>query len=446
MKNHINQYSAIFAIAIPMIISNITTPLLGLVDTAVVGHLEHHWYLGGVSVGAMIFTFIYWLAGFLRMSTTGMTAQAVGANDSQQSLSVLLQGLIIALVISVCVLVIQQPLLQLGLHLASASEQVTQYAAEYFSIRIWAMPAALANLVLMGWLLANQHTTFLMWTQIAVNLLNILLDLLFVLVFEWDVQGVALASVIVEYSALVIYLHKANGSLGVINSIKLKAAWQAAQFGKFLSVNRDILIRTLLLEICFAFITFKGASLGDNIVAANAVLINFLLLISLGLDGIAYAAEVLVGKAYGANKMANFRQTVQRCLVMNTIFAVVYTAIFLLFGSLIIGLMTDITIVREAANDYLIYIILLPIVACWCFLFDGIFIGLSDSKSMRNSMFVSVVAVYFPVWYGLSHYDNHALWIALLALMLARGFTLGWKLNFYISRGFQSLAQTGSPK
>jgi len=422
-----------------MILSNITVPLLGLVDTAVIGHLSHAYFLGGSTIGAMVITSITWLCGFLRMSTTGLSAQAFGLDNIQQNLMVLLRGVLVAFAIGFSFVLLQIPFIDLALNLAGGSEQVQFYARQYSEIRIWGLPAALANLVILGWLLGNHQTKAVMWLLIATNLINIFLDLLFVFGFGWQVQGVASATIIAEYSGL------AGGlliiSLRYRSSIKqffseqkelLSSLIERNSLLSYFKLNRDILIRTLCLEACFIFITFQGARLGDEVVAANAILMNFLLLISFGLDGVANAVEAMVGKAYGEKNTTKLHSTVKIGLFWTALFALAYALLFALAGEWLLSLISDIEVVINFAKDYLVWMIFLPIVACWCFLFDGVYIGLMKAKAMRNSMIAATFAGFFPLWFLLKDYGNHGLWAALLFFMLIRGVTLAWHYKFRI--------------
>lgn len=426
-----------------MIVSNITTPLLGIVDTSILGHLPHAYLLAGVALANTIITAVVWLFGFLRMSTTGLTAQALGKNNPEQTSQLLVQGLSIAIFTSLVLLILQPWILQGALWFAEADVQVNQAASEYFFIRFQALPANLINLVLVGWLLAHGKTKAIMLTQIAINLVNVFLDLILVFVFDLAVKGVAWASLAAEYTGLIIYLFI---SFKLIVKTNLHTTIQQSlvqihqiNFRQFLAVNRDILIRTLVLECALVFLTFQGARIGVNVLAANALLMNFLLLISLGLDGIAYAAEVQIGKTFGANDKTKLKQNIMLGMNLSLVLAAVYSIIFLLFDQQIIGLMTDIDTIKTTALEFSFYIIILPLTAVWCFLLDGVFIGLADSKSMRNSMLVSVVGVFFPVWFITNYLaelhafnPNHALWIALHAMMLTRGITLARKITLYI--------------
>lgn len=291
----------VLALAIPMVLSNITVPLLGLVDAAVIGHLEHAWYLGGVALGSTMISVTFWLLGFLRMSTTGLAAQSYGGEDKKQLALVFMQGSLMALLFAFVFLIVHSPLADLIFGWSDASAEVKHYGMQYFSIRVWSAPAALMNFVLLGWLLGTQNSKAPMWMVIITNVTNIALDLLFVMGLGWKVEGAALASVIADYSGM---------AFGLVCVWK---TWQARQLpspkqlladtqhglGRFVKLNRDIFLRSLCLQAAFSFMTFQGASFGDDVVAANAVLMSFLMMISYGMDGFAYAMEAMVGKAIG---------------------------------------------------------------------------------------------------------------------------------------------------
>jgi len=424
------RHKQLFVLAIPMILSNITVPLLGMVDTAVIGHLDHAYYLGGSTVGAMIITCITWLCGFLRMTTTGLAAQALGQQNTQQNFLVLIRGLLVAFLIGIFFILLQSPYIDGALYLSGGSEYVQFYAKEYSEIRVWGLPAALANLVLLGWLLGNHKAKLVMWILIFTNVVNLTLDILFVLWLDWQVKGVAYATLIAEYASvmlsfgLIAYQYKKVIKTS-INDIKAKVFDKLALTSYF-KLNRDILIRTLCLQSCFVFITFQGARLGDNVVAANAILMNFLLFISFGLDGIANAAEVMFGKAKGENNHKHLKEVFKVSLFWTVIFALIYSLFFVFSGHFIVRLISDIEAVVKYADQYLPWIIILPLVACWSYLFDGIYIGLTQAKAMRNSMVLSTFGCFFPLWWLLKEYENNGLWLAFSIFMIARGLTLAW--------------------
>lgn len=431
------NHRQLFTIAIPMILSNITAPLLGLVDTAVIGHLPHSYYLGGSTVGAMIITFVIWLCGFLRMSTTGLSAQAYGAQDSPHGFLILGRGLLVAGVIGLLLLLFQTPYIESGLFFAGGSEQVQFYAREYAQVRVWGLPAALANIVIAGWLLGQHRAKAVLLIVIVTNLVNLVLDIYLVMGLSLGVAGVALATVIAEYTGLVLGLVLIVKVFGQqLKSLMSQVLTVALLFDKaalisYFNLNKDILIRTLCLELCFVFMTFQGARLGDDIVAANAILMNFLLLISFGLDGIANAAEVLVGKAKGQKEARQINLAVSISMQWTVLFAAVYSLFFWLAAGQVIQLITTIETVITTANQYVIWIVLLPLLSCWCFLFDGIYVGLTNARTMRNSMLVSTFLVFFPVWLVCAAWGNHGLWFAFSLFMVSRGVTLMWHYYFH---------------
>ena len=417
----------LLALALPMILSNITVPLLGLVDTAVVGHLSNAYYLGGVAVGSTIITLIIWLLGFLRMATTGLVAQAYGANDTQQQYRLLVQAASLALIFGFSAILLQYPIVNLAMSLSDASVEVERYCREYFQVRIWSTPFALLNLVMLGWLLGRQQPKAAMWQLIVANIVNIGLDVLFVIGLDWGVRGAALASVFADMAGFVVALTLVKRQLKRLGDFHLLSVCKQLSlqsYRKLISLNTDIFVRSLCLQSSFAFMTFYGASLGDNTVAANAVLLNLLLLISYALDGIAYYAEAEVGRAYGRKDSALMKESVTLAWAWSAIAAICFTLFFAIAGSNIISALTSIVEVQQVANDYLIWVIFLPLLAFGSYLFDGVYIGAAQGKVMRNSMIIATFAVFFPSWYLLQEQGNHALWAAMSAFMLARSLTL----------------------
>lgn len=416
----------VLALALPMVLSNITVPLLGLVDAAVIGHLEHAWYLGGVALGSTMISVTFWLLGFLRMSTTGLTAQAHGAQNPHQLGRVLLQGSVIALGLAALFLLFHRPVAGLIFHFSDASSEVKTYAEAYFYIRAWSAPAALLNFVLLGWLLGTQNARAPMWMVIITNLTNIALDLLLVLGLGLKVEGAAIASVIADYAGLLFGLvcvvrywrqHQLPAPFSFISSL-------TKELSRLVALNRDIFLRSLCLQAVFSFMTFQGAALGDETVAANAVLMSFLMMISYGMDGFAYAMEAMVGKAIGAKDDRQLRTSMIGSTFWATMICLLLSLIFLGFGSDLIQMITNIPSVQATAEIYLPWLVAMPLVAVWCFLLDGVFIGATKGKEMRNSMAISAVAFFVAYWLSAS-YGNHALWLAMLSFMALRGVTLG---------------------
>ena len=430
----------VLLLAIPMVLSNITVPLLGLVDAAVIGHLEHAWFLGGVALGSTMISVTFWLLGFLRMSTTGLTAQAYGAQDKRQLALVFLQGSLMALGFAVLFLVFHSWLSDVVFSLSSASEQVKHYGAQYFAIRAWSAPAALMNFVLLGWLLGTQNAKAPMWMVLITNVINIVLDVVFVMGFKWQVEGVALASVIADYSGCIFGLLCVaktwkNRSLPNITSLYAEATQDLA---RFVRLNRDIFLRSLCLQATFSFMTFQGAAFGDDIVAANAVLMSFLMIISYGMDGFAYAMEAMVGKAMGAKSRLELVESLIGTFFWSFIICVMLTVVFAIAGTSLIGLITSIETVQLQAQHFLPWLIAMPLVSMWCFLFDGIFIGATKGKEMRNSMFIATCC-FFLIFSLSAGWGNHALWFAMISFMLMRGvglaviFILQWRKGEFLA-------------
>ncbi len=423
------EQKQVLRIALPMIASNLTIPLLSLVDTAVVGHLAHAWYLGGVALGSSIISLLFLLLGFLRMSTTGLTAQALGANNTEALRDSLLQALLVAAFLALVILLLHPWVMPLVFALSTASSEVLAQANIYFQVRIWSAPAALLNMVLLGWFLGLQNARYPMGLLLLTQSVNIVLDLLFVLGFGWQVAGVAAASVIADYLTLFV-------GLGLVYHLWQQQQWPAIRFkhlrhlqgyARLFALNRDIFIRSLCLQLVFVFMAFRGASYGDSVVAANAVLITFLMLVSYALDGFAYAAEALTGKAVGAKDTNELKQLFVILGYWGLGLGCAFSLLFYLGGPSIIALLTSISEVRQQAGQYLAWLVLLPLVAVWGYLLDGIYIGATQARAMRNSMLIAFAG--FGLGYGLlQQLDNHALWLALSVFMLLRGLTLAWPL------------------
>ncbi|ELI1812749.1 MATE family efflux transporter DinF [Vibrio fluvialis] len=427
-------------LAIPMVLSNITIPLLGLVDAAVIGHLEHAWYLGGVALGSTVISVTFWLLGFLRMSTTGLTAQVFGADNRAGLARVWLQGMLMALGFAAVFLLLHRFIADGVFGFSSASAEVKLYAQQYFVIRAWSAPASLVNFVLLGWLLGTQNSRAPMWMVIITNVVNIVLDLLFVLGLGWKVQGVALASVIADYSGMGFGLwcvwrywlqHQLPSPLALLRE-------STQGLSRFVRLNRDIFLRSLCLQAAFSFMTFQGAAFGDQTVAANAVLMSFLMMISYGMDGFAYAMEAMVGKAIGAKSETQLKAAMIGSAFWSVVICLLLTLAFGWYGSALIRLITDISAVQQTAQVYLPWLVAMPLTSMWCFLLDGIFIGATKGREMRNSMFVAA-CTFFVVFYGVAFWGNHALWLAMLSFMAMRGLSLGivllrqWRLGTFLA-------------
>ncbi len=420
-------------LAWPLILSNLSIPLLGVTDTVVVGHLPAPHYLGAVAIGAVVFNVLYFVFGFLRMGTTGLTAQAFGRGDGEQLRAGLGRALLLAILIAALMLLAGRGVVAAAAAIFEPSPKVGPELATYLRIRLLGAPAGLANMVLLGWLLGMQNARGPMALLLTANGVNAALDLLFVLGFGWGVAGVAAATVTAEYGGAGLGLWLVTRRLEQVpGAWNWRATLQRAAFGRLLAVNRDILLRSLSLEAAFLTFTALSSREGEVILAANAVLLNFLTLAAFGLDGFAHAAEAMVGRQAGAGSRAGLRAATAANLALAFGLAALLTLAFALGGRPAIDLMTALEPVRTAARTYLPYLIALPPVAVWAFLFDGVFIGATRTREMRNGMALALAVFLVAAWALMPPLGNHGLWLAMLLLMAARGLWLGlvyWRLE-----------------
>ena len=429
---HRPTHRRVWALAAPMILSNISVPLVALVDSAVIGHLPHAHQLGAVAVGATMYTFLAWAMGFLRMGTTGFAAQAAGRNDGAALRQVLLQGLLLAFGLASLLALVALPFSHLALALMQPSAELHQMTLEFFQTRLFGLPAALAGYALVGWFLGTQNARAPLFILLTTNLVNIALNLWFVLGLDWGVVGSARASVLAEWTGMFLGLALARRALRAWAG---QIVWSALAFWRnwrpLLAVNRDIFLRTLALQSVMFLITIQGARLGDATVAANALLLNGLLLTSHALDGLAHAVEALCGHAIGARDRATLRRSLVVAGGWSLLASIVFAVAFITGGHLFINLQTDIPLVRETADIYLPYLAVMPLLAVWSYLLDGLFIGATRAREMRNAMLINVLLI-APVAVFASSQGNHALWLTFLIFTLVRGLTLGsvaWRLT-----------------
>ena len=415
----------VLRLALPIILSNASVPLLGAVDTAVMGHLPDPAYIGAVAVGAMIFSFLYWGFGFLRMGTTGFTAQAFGAEDAEELRATLARPVLLGLVIGLLLIALQVLIRPLAFTLMDASDQVESLATIYFDIRIWGAPATLITYALLGWMLGSGDARSVLLLQLLLNGLNIALNLLFVLGLGMTIDGVALATLIAEYSAL------AFGFWIVARNLRARpGVWdwnrvlERTRLLALFRVNLDIFIRTLCLETAFFVFTARSAQLGELQLAANAILLQLQTFTAYALDGFAHAVEVLAGNALGARNRAAFRGAVKASTVWAAAFALVFCALYALAGAPIVALFTDIEAVRAATDDFLPWIAVIPLVAVWAYQLDGIFIGATRTGAMRNAMLISLALYLLAVWLLVPAFGNHGLWLSMALFLGLRGITL----------------------
>lgn len=415
----------ILQLAIPNVISNITIPLLGLVDLAITGHLDSKDYMGAIALGSMIFNIIYWTFGFLRMGTSGMTAQSLGARNLNEVLAILVRSVIVALGAALILLVLQIPIERIAFYFIKGSESVEHLGRSYFYIRIWAAPATIAMYALTGWLIGMQNTKTPMIIAITINVLNIGFNLLFVKVFHLNADGVAWGTLLAQYGGFVLTVFLIWRHYRKIFKYYRRAnIFSLGELKKFFSVNKNILIRTLSLLAVFTFFTSKSASTDTVILDANSILLQFLFIFSFLTDGFAYAAEALAGKIYGAKDFIKLKYFVKLIFRWGWILAAFFTLVYLVLGNTLIKMLTDIPQVIATSMEYKFWVLLIPIVSMASFIWDGVFIGITAARQMRNSMLIAVFVVFFPVWFLFnSQWHNHALWLAFIMFLLARGVT-----------------------
>lgn len=428
----------LWRLALPMILSNVSVPLLGLVDTAVTGHLDNSSYLGGVAVGTTITSFLFMLFLFLRMSTTGLTAQAFGARDKTVLARALIQPLLIALMAGTILILFKSPLNHLALTVIGGDPAVLHQAVQFLNIRWLSAPATLANLVLLGWLLGVQYARAPVILLVVGNLVNIVLDVWLVIGLKWGVQGAAMATVIAEYCSLIIGLYMAGRVIRLrgITLAMLLTAWQG-DLSRLLRLNRDIMLRSLMLQLCFLSMTILGARLGSEVVAVNAVLLMFLTFTAYALDGFAYAVEACSGEAYGARDGKDLLRVWHAACRQAGLVALFFSLIYAIAGPHIVALLTSIAELRQQADAYLFWQILMPVCGVWCYLLDGMFIGATRAREMRNGMVVAAAGFGLTL-FSVPLLGNHGLWLAVTVFLLLRGLTLWliWRRHWQNSSWF----------
>ncbi len=418
------SHRAILAMAVPIMISNLSTPLLGIVDTGVIGQIPDAALIGAVALGALVFTFAFWAFGFLRMGTTGLTAQALGASDTEEIRASLERAILIALVIGVALVVAQWPIRELAFFLLDGSERVEGLARDYYDIRIWSAPATLTNYALLGWFIGLGKARVALLLQLILNVSNMLLDAYLVLGLDMGVDGVAIGTVIAEYLAAFAGLIIAARHLRNVGG-----RWDPARLlvpermRRTLAVNRDIMIRSLSLVFVFAWFMAQGAKHGDSILAANAVLMHFISVSAYFLDGFAFAAEALVGQAVGAAHRSGLTKASRMTTWWAAGVALLLSLFLVALGPTLVDILTVEPGVRALAREFLPWAALAPLAGVWCFQLDGIFIGATRTAAMRNAMLISA-AIFLVGWYVLTPFGNHGLWASLYVHYAARTGTL----------------------
>ncbi len=415
--------SKILRIALPSIVSNITVPLLGLVDMAVSGHLESAVYIGAVAVGSMVFNVIYWVFGFLRMGTSGMTSQALGRRDLDGVATVLTRSVLVALFIATAILLLQRPLGRAALVLIGADNDISAEAWRYFLICVWGAPAMLCLYSLTGWYVGMQNTRLPMFIAIMQNIVNIVASFTFVFVCGMKVEGIALGTLVAQYAGLAVSLTlwAVNYGRRMTNRIDWASVFDITQMKLFFCVNRDIFLRTLCIVAVNFYFLSAGASEGAVVLAVNTLLMQLFTLFSYVMDGFAYAGEALCGRLYGAGNRVEMSRMVRRLFGWGVVLSAAYTAVYALGGGAFLSLLTDNTSVVAASGDYLPWAVLIPFCGMAAFVWDGVFIGTTSTRSMLFSS-AAATAVFFAIYLSLrGSLHNHALWLAFLSYLAMRG-------------------------
>lgn len=412
----------VLRIALPIVLSNATIPILGAVDTGVVGQLGLPEPIGAVGLGAVILTSVYWIFGFLRMGTSGLVAQAHGAGDAPEAGAHLTRALAIGLAAGLMFILLQKPIMEAAFSLAPASAEVERLAGQYLSIRLWGAPATIALYALTGWLIAVERTRAVLVMQLVINLVNIGLDLWFVLGLGWGVRGVAAATLVAEWSGLAIGLWFARRALRL--ALRQAGLFARDRMVQMMRMNGDILIRSVLLQGSIATFMFMAAGQGDVPLAANQVLLQFVSIVAYALDGFAFAAEALVGQAVGARRPDLVRQASRLTGRLGAMGAVLLALVFWAIGPMVIDLLTTSEEVRAEARTYLPWLIAAPLVGVGSWMLDGIFIGATRTREMRNAMLLSVALYAVMVMVLPQLWGNHGLWASLLILYAARGISM----------------------
>lgn len=412
----------ILALALPNIISNITVPLLGLVDIAIVGHLGDDSLIGGIAIGTAVFNFIYWNFAFLRMGASGCTAQAYGARNFTEIASVFVRALILALAAALLLVVFQRPIGHAVFLLMDGTPHTMSYAADYFYARIWAAPATISMFAFHGWYIGMQNSRFPMYISIGVNVVNLIFCLWFALGLGWGIVGVAWGTVVAQYSGLAlsiilwgVYYRR------FLRYIRIKECLKLHALLAFFKINRDIFLRTACIVIVYTFFTSASSGMGDTMLAVNTLLMQLFTLFSYLMDGFAYAGESLAGRYTGAHNVQALNRCVRLLLVWGGVVAVLYTGVYAFGWRTVLSLFTESPAILSEAGGYVGWLIAIPLVAFIPFTIDGILIGATRTAVMRDSVFLST-AIFFAVYYGFrSVIGNNALWAAFLLFLIARG-------------------------
>ncbi|MGM5629429.1 MATE family efflux transporter [Apibacter raozihei] len=423
---------SILRLAIPNIISNLSVPLLGMVDMFIAGHLTDENYIGAIAIASIIFNFIYWGFSFLRMGTSGFAAQAYGKQNRNEQTEVLIRSLYLALLAGIIIIALQGMIALVSFYLLNVDENIKIRTKQYFDIYIWSAPAVLILFSLNGWFIGMQNSKIPMVITIAINSLNILLSFLFVYQWKLEIRGIAYASLIAQYTGMVTYLLICKFRYKHwLENISLKKISSISSFIPFLKVNRDIFIRTLALLSVSSFFMYASSKQGNLILSANALLMQMFVLFSYIMDGFAYAAESLTGKFVGANKFTSLKQLINKLLIWSFTIAIIFTLLYTFSLTHLLSFFTDKASLLEICYQYRWCVICIPLAGFLAFVWDGIFVEATASRQMRNSMLISV-SIFFVCYYGLDKYqNNHTLWFSFLLYLLSRGL-----IQSYIAKRF----------
>jgi MATE family multidrug resistance protein len=422
-------HRSVLSVAVPIMLSNVTEPLIGVVNTAVIGHLPEPYYTGAIAVGALIFSFLFWGFGFLRLSTGGLSAQAVGAGNQVELAAVIYRALFIAVAVGLLLILMSPLISHLAFVVIGGSAEVQAEGRRYFSYRIWSAPFALINFCVLGWFIGQGQARFAFLVQVILNLTNMALSATFVMALGMTTNGVGLAAVLAEITGALVGLALVGRGLRKLAPKPAWAeVWNTSRILTTLAANGDIMIRTICLLFAFGWFTARGARAGDIVVAANAVLMNFFEMAAYFIDGFAYASEALVGQSVGARNPARFARAIRLTMLWAVVVGLLCSLLIRWAGPAMIDLMSTNPEVRRAARQYLPWASLTPLLGAVCFQFDGIFTGALATRDMRNMMLVSL-AIFLASWWALeTRFGNHGLWASLCIFLIARGTTFALRL------------------
>jgi MATE family multidrug resistance protein len=416
------MHKAILRLAFPNIITNITVPLLGLVDLAIVGHIGDKTYIAAIAIATMIFNIIYWIFGFLRMGTSGFTAQAYGANDMPQAAKILVRSLSVAFFIALLLIVLQIPIFKTIMLLVDGSDQMQSLVFRYFSINIWAAPAILGLYGLKGWFIGMQNAKVPMWIAIFINLLNICLGLFFVFVLKMDIEGVAMGTVLAQYSGLIVgicfFMIKYKSIHKYLN---IRESLIFSQMTTFFKVNSDIFFRSICLTTVLAFFPIAGSKISEDTLAINTLLMQFFTIFSYIMDGFAYAGEALTGRFIGAKDNHSLKRCIKLLFVWGIILSLLFVVIYATLGQNLLSFLTDKQEIVVLAKEFYWWVLPVPLVGFAAFLWDGIFVGATASRAMLTTILIATI-LFFAIYLSLNNImGNNALWLALIMFLLLRG-------------------------